>query len=420
MKLAHHAWMFTVCLLALCFALVAPARAQSQSFTYQGELSVDGVPANGTYDFLVTPFNVPSGGVAIASAACAEDVPVVNGRFALLLPFNVQAASPQVYLAISVRDGAAGSCPSALGMTALTPRQLLTPAPLAAYAQAVAQTAPLVKGALRFDDALNQLQVSDGVNWFVVADLESAPVVPYPNSASFVSAGSSSFVVPAGISRVLCVVVGSTGAGGARGPGTTTVGSACVAGSTFASAGSGGGTGSAGAYLLDVTPGETLTVIVGAGGVPAAGADGGDGQQTLVKRGATNVIVANGGEGGLRPPVSIAMRSYSDNFCVGRSGNIGAVGGAAGSSVLFLGSGSMVATVGGNAGNPGMGPTCYNQAFPPASGACAASSTSATPPTTILNIPGVGTITGNSGGGSNFASGAGSSGSPGLVRFYWY
>lgn len=46
----------------LCLICAVAARAQVGGFTYQGQLSSAGVPANGSFDFRFTLFNAASGG----------------------------------------------------------------------------------------------------------------------------------------------------------------------------------------------------------------------------------------------------------------------------------------------------------------------------------------------------------------------
>lgn len=91
----------------------------------------------------------------------------------------------------------------------------------------------------------------------------------------FDTVGTNSFVVPSGVTSISAVLVG---AGGGGHP-------------TWSNPAGGGG---ALAYAnVPVTPGETLTVTVGAGGV-----QGGHGGDTLIYRGATLLFKAEGGKYG--------------------------------------------------------------------------------------------------------------------------
>ena len=95
-------------------------------------------------------------------------------------------------------------------------------------------------------------------------------------------AGTFSFVVPGGVTDISMLCVGAGGGGGAVG---------------------GGGGAGACAYTnnVTVTPGETLTIEVGAGGISGtttAYASGSAGGNSAVKRSSTVLVQANGGGGG--------------------------------------------------------------------------------------------------------------------------
>ena len=93
--------------------------------------------------------------------------------------------------------------------------------------------------------------------------------------------GTHSWVCPAGVTAVCVLVIG----GGGGGVGATAY--------------NGGGAGGGLAYLnnISVTPGQSYTVVVGAGGTPSnSGADAGAGGQSYFKD--TSTLYANGGEGG--------------------------------------------------------------------------------------------------------------------------
>ena len=102
---------------------------------------------------------------------------------------------------------------------------------------------------------------------------------------AFVSAGTSSFVVPVGVTSISAVAVGGGGGGN------------YAMFDTYPGGGGGGGGLAYGTFT--VTPGETLTIVVGAagaGGVFGSRA-GGAGGNSQVKRGDT-VLLQGGGGGG--------------------------------------------------------------------------------------------------------------------------
>lgn len=101
-------------------------------FTYQGVLRSNNTPVSGTCDFQFSLWDAASSGSQIGATWPQADVAVTRGLFTVLLDFG---ASPfqgaNRYLEIAVR------CPAGSGgYTTLTPRQPLTPAPYALYANA--------------------------------------------------------------------------------------------------------------------------------------------------------------------------------------------------------------------------------------------------------------------------------------------
>tara|TARA_S200000501_G_scaffold20363_1_gene18089 strand:- start:2984 stop:4522 length:1539 start_codon:yes stop_codon:yes gene_type:complete len=105
---------------------------------------------------------------------------------------------------------------------------------------------------------------------------------------TYTTAGTYSFVVPVGITSISAVCVGGGGGGG----GTD---------SSIRCGGGGGGGGlSYGTFL--VTPGETLTIVVGSVGAGGAdtGTDGSAGGDSQVKRSSTVLLQGGGGSGGDR------------------------------------------------------------------------------------------------------------------------
>lgn len=97
------------------------------AFTYQGRLTQSGGPVNGTCDIEFRLFDDAAAGAQIGSTQTKTNVTVTNGVFTVALDFGATAFNGDArWLAISVR------CPAGSGSyTALSPRQLLTPAPYA-------------------------------------------------------------------------------------------------------------------------------------------------------------------------------------------------------------------------------------------------------------------------------------------------
>lgn len=150
----------------------------------------------------------------------------------------------------------------------------------------------------------------------------------------FTTTSSLSFVVPTGITSVCILCIGGGGGGG-----------------TDDSNGSRGGGGGALSYSnnVAVTPGETLTINVGAGGLGAFGVGSGEfvglgGETSRVRRGTTTLVAADGGSGG---------DQYTGGFGGFTSYGTGAVkyaGGSAGNQFSNYGTGG-----GGAAGYSGNG-----------------------------------------------------------------
>jgi hypothetical protein len=117
-------------LLAFLLGLAVAGPTLAEPFTYQGELRHQGRPADGLFDFRVTPFDLPEGGIAQAAPMQLDAVPVGSGRFTLALDFgSVLFDGRELHLAIEVR--VAGTPEFA----ALLPRQPVTPTPYALFAR---------------------------------------------------------------------------------------------------------------------------------------------------------------------------------------------------------------------------------------------------------------------------------------------
>jgi len=160
----------------------------------------------------------------------------------------------------------------------------------------------------------------------------------------FTTTGTSNFTVPVGVTSISAVCVGGGGGG---------------AGGNSDGGGSSGGGGGALCYgRIQVTPGETLTITVGNGGNGGtSGNDGDNGGLSRIARGATNLITANGGDGGVNDDtgtVNGGTRSVDASVTDSGGGN----GGNSGGNSTNTGSGGGGA--GGYSGNGGAGGTTGN------------------------------------------------------------
>jgi len=130
MKAKQLIWLITLC-------LVAPfALAQTTRFTYQGRLALNGVPANGVFDFRFTLTDAPSGGNTLGTYS-STFTSVSNGLFTALVDFGGDAFDGNArWMQIEVRTNTVGPG----GYVAISPAQAITPAPYAINASFPAGT----------------------------------------------------------------------------------------------------------------------------------------------------------------------------------------------------------------------------------------------------------------------------------------
>lgn len=115
-------------LASIAMAVTATSLAAAQSFTYQGRLDQNGLPANGEYDFAFRVYDVASGGVALTSTNFRYNVDVVDGLFSVTLDFGSSVFNGDArYLDIQVRETTT--------WVTLTPRQVIRNAPYATFAE---------------------------------------------------------------------------------------------------------------------------------------------------------------------------------------------------------------------------------------------------------------------------------------------
>ena len=94
-------------------------------FTYQGVLTVGGVPANGTYDFRFSLWNAAFGGTLVGSAVTFSNQPVNNGVFTQVLDFGSGRFQGDArWLQIDVQQNGSG-------YVLLPPRQQIAATPYA-------------------------------------------------------------------------------------------------------------------------------------------------------------------------------------------------------------------------------------------------------------------------------------------------
>jgi len=263
------------------------------------------------------------------------------------------------------------------------------------------------------------------------AGATGAPLAP--SQQAYTTAGTYSWVAPAGVTSVSVVAVGGGGGGGSS--------------MTFTDGGGGSGGGGELRYKNNITvvPGNSYTVVVGAGasGQTPNGARQNGGCSTF----ATTTVVAKGGQGGSAnnggSGGSGGTGDGGGNGGAGSGSGGGAGGGGGGGAAgysgnggagAFAGSGSSAAPSGG--GGSGAGGACPNTAYGLGGGGVGILGQGASGGAAAVNVGGKGgsggangcTTGGTYGGGGGGARMSGICGSPayngragamGAVRIIW-
>jgi hypothetical protein len=127
MKTRTHAALLAA-LLGILFA--ASVDAQTTTFSYQGRLTEDSEPANGSYDFRFILFTTEVGGSQIGPILTNSMVAVEGGVFTVPLDFGNNVFTGSVHwLDVAVRPGT-----NAGAFTPLNPRQPILPVPQSLHA----------------------------------------------------------------------------------------------------------------------------------------------------------------------------------------------------------------------------------------------------------------------------------------------
>lgn len=180
------------------------------------------------------------------------------------------------------------------------------------------------------------------------------------------AAGTYEFTVPVGVTEVTITTIGGGGGGGGR---ASPFSFACADGGPVLGVASGGGSGEKRSGAFPVTPGEVLTVIVGAGGGQDSFGAGIAGSPTYVVQAGGNIILSNGGNGGVRGCCASGPFSGGTGGS-GGSGGTGTNGLAGGATTASPGcaNGSAGASVGLSAGAGSAG-NVNDQTHPASAGA---------------------------------------------------
>jgi len=141
-------------------AQLSTARAQGTAFTYQGQLYAAGNPANGVYDLRLLLFNALTGGSQVGGTQTNLGVGVTNGLFTLTVDFGPVFTGSSNWMRIDVRTNGANS------FTQLAPRQPLTPAPYAIFADTAGNVSGVVASANLSGTYGNALTLNNAGNSF--------------------------------------------------------------------------------------------------------------------------------------------------------------------------------------------------------------------------------------------------------------
>ncbi len=144
------------------FPLLVNAQAVNTVFTYQGELFVNGSPANGTYDMSFDAYGGATGGTSLLffGADIHTGVVVTNGIFTVPdVDFGnlIFSGSADTWLELAIKPTSSGS------YNTLSPRQKITTAPYAVKAD-FANNATIAND-LSVTATASEVLVFDGTNW---------------------------------------------------------------------------------------------------------------------------------------------------------------------------------------------------------------------------------------------------------------
>lgn len=182
-----------------------PAGNTGTAFTYQGQLTDNGSPANGTYDFSFLLYDALTGGTQVGASIVVPDVSVSEGLFTAQLDFQNVFDGQAIWLEIYVRPG-----DSTGTYTTLSPRQPLTAAP---YALGLRPGATIAGDVSSGEGVLNLS--SNGGYGLLVESASSAGVFVQSAGGSGVSIISSgSYGLYVGTAGIDGVYVGSAGSNG--------------------------------------------------------------------------------------------------------------------------------------------------------------------------------------------------------------
>ena len=200
-------------LLALAFLATISSplttiHAQGASFTYQGRLNSGGSPASGSYDLKFTLYAMNLTGSIIAGPVTNSAVPVTNGLFLATIDFGGVFDGNPRWLDIAVRTNGAAT------FTTLAPRQPLTPAPYAIFANTASNLSGTLPSSHLTGTVGNAQLANSGVTITAGTGLTGGGAVALGGSTTLNNAGVLSVTGNADITASMvagAVTLGDTG-----------------------------------------------------------------------------------------------------------------------------------------------------------------------------------------------------------------
>lgn len=156
---------YIILLLIFSITTINAQTTLGSELTYQGNLTVNGAPVDGTFDFDLYAYDAANGGTEVGQFL-VEDAQVNQGFFSVELDFgDTPFTGNQVWLEIRIRDGASNG-----SFQQLLPRYKINSTPYAIHAQFVGadsignieiQDGSVTTSKLA-DDAINSDKIDDG------------------------------------------------------------------------------------------------------------------------------------------------------------------------------------------------------------------------------------------------------------------
>ena len=171
---------------------LSTAFAQGTAFTYQGRLIDNGAPANGSYDLKFALYTTNLNGSAFAGPVTNSATAVSNGLFTVTLDFGGVFDGGPRWLEIGVSSNKLNS------FSTLNPRQPLTPAPYAIFANTASNVSGTVSSASIVGSYDNAVMLNNANNSFTGAFSGSGANVTDVDAVTLNGMAASNFWQTAG------------------------------------------------------------------------------------------------------------------------------------------------------------------------------------------------------------------------------